>query len=118
MPMRAAASVSLTKERMRAAMPALVAVALAIAMSWPLTLHFASAIGGDLGDPLFFTWQLALIGDATLHQPLDFFQANILWPLRDTLAFTGSLMGYAPPRSSPQGPGAHSSSTTSSSCSP
>ena len=30
------------------------------------------------------------------HQPLDFFQSNQFWPLRDTLAFSDALIGYAP----------------------
>jgi hypothetical protein len=81
---------------LRAATPALLAIALAVAMSWPLTLHLGGSVGGDLGDPLFFTWQVAWMGHAALHQPLDFFQANIYWPLQDSLAFTDTLMGFAP----------------------
>ena len=50
----------------------------------------------DLGDPLLQTWQVAWIGHAVLHQPLDLFQANVYWPLPDTLAFTDALVGYAP----------------------
>jgi hypothetical protein len=78
------------------AAPVLVAIALALATTWPLVLHLGSRIPGDLGDPLFFTWQIGWIGHATLTQPLDFFQANIFWPLKDSLAFTDSLIGFAP----------------------
>ena len=65
-------------------------------MTWPLTAHLGNGIGHDLGDPLFQTWQVAWIGHALLHQPLHFFQANILWPNADTLAFSDALVGYAP----------------------
>ena len=77
-------------------MPSLVAVALAVAMTWPLSLHLRTHIAGDLGDPLFFTWQLSWIGHATFGDPLDLWQANIFWPLPDSLAFTDTLLGYAP----------------------
>ncbi len=65
-------------------------------MTWPLVLNVGSDIPKDLGDPLLQTWQVAWIGHAVLHQPLDLFQANIYWPLSDTLAFTDALVGYAP----------------------
>ena len=39
---------------------------------------------------------MAWDGHALAHQPLDFFQSNQFWPLRDTLAFSDALVGYAP----------------------
>jgi hypothetical protein len=50
----------------------------------------------DIGDPLVQAWQVAWGGHALLHQPLDYFQANTFWPLRNSLAFSESLAGYAP----------------------
>ncbi|HEX4929724.1 MAG TPA: hypothetical protein VFV62_03370, partial [Gaiellaceae bacterium] len=50
----------------------------------------------NTGDPLLETWQIAWIGHALLHAPLDLWQANTFWPLRDTLAFSDALVGYAP----------------------
>jgi hypothetical protein len=35
-------------------------------------------------------------GHALVHQPFDFFQANTFWPLRNSLAFSDALAGYAP----------------------
>ncbi|MDX6718101.1 MAG: hypothetical protein QOJ63_355, partial [Solirubrobacteraceae bacterium] len=35
-------------------------------------------------------------GHALVHQPLRLFQANTFWPLRDSLAFSDALVGYAP----------------------
>lgn len=69
---------------------------LAAVMTWPLVLRLGSHIPQDLADPLFQAWQVAWIGHALLHQPLHLFQANIFWPLADTLAFSDALVGYAP----------------------
>jgi hypothetical protein len=72
------------------------AVLIALAMHWPLPLHLGSDIPRDFGDPLGQTWQVAWIGHALLHQPGQLFQANIWWPLHNTLATTDILLGYAP----------------------
>src|SRR3954452_1104826 len=65
-------------------------------MHWPLPLHLGSDVPRDLGDPLPQSWQVAWDGHALLHQPLDWFQANIFWPLPNSLAFSDALVGYAP----------------------
>src|SRR3954451_12987338 len=75
---------------------ALAAVGLALAMHWPLPLHVGRDVARDLGDPLPQSWQVAWDGHALLHQPLHFFQANVFWPLRNSLAFSDALVGYAP----------------------
>lgn len=48
------------------------------------------------GDPYIQAWQIAWGGHALLHQPFDFFQANLFWPAPDSLAFSDALIGYAP----------------------
>ena len=78
------------------ALAALVGLALAVLMTWPLALHAGGDIGKDLGDPLLQTWQVAWIGHALLEQPLHLWQANTFWPNKDTLAFSDALVGYAP----------------------
>lgn len=75
---------------------ALGAVAAAVVMHWPLPLHLGRDVPRDLGDPLPQAWQVAWDGHALLHQPLDFFQANVFWPLKNSLAFSDALVGYAP----------------------
>jgi hypothetical protein len=72
------------------------AIALSVAMTWPLVLHLGANIPKDLTDPLPQAWQVAWGGHALTHQPLSFFQSNQFWPLRDTLAFSDALLGYAP----------------------
>ncbi|MCW3016655.1 MAG: hypothetical protein JWO02_3747 [Solirubrobacterales bacterium] len=85
---------------------ALGALTLAVAMFWPLALHTGSQLPKDLGDPLAQAWQLAWGGHALVHQPGSFFQSNQFWPLRDTLAFSDALVGYAPLATLGHGPSA------------
>ena len=75
---------------------ALIAVVLAVAMHWPLVLHIGSDVPKDLGDPLPQAWQIAWGGHALQHQPLDYWQSNMYWPLGNSLAFSDALVGYAP----------------------
>src|SRR3954452_17694773 len=75
---------------------ALTAVGLALVMHWPLPLHLGRDVPRDLGDPLPQAWQVAWGTDALAHQALDFFQANVFWPLKNSLAFSDALVGYAP----------------------
>lgn len=74
----------------------LLAVALALLMHWPLPLHIGSDVPKDLGDPLPQAWQIAWGGHALQHQPLDYWQSNMYWPLENSLAFSDALVGYAP----------------------
>lgn len=75
---------------------ALAAVVTALVMHWPLPLHIGRDVPRDLGDPLPQAWQVAWDGHALVHQPLDFFHANVFWPLKNSLAFSDALVGYAP----------------------
>ena len=65
-------------------------------MHWPLPLHIGSDVPKDLGDPLPQAWQIAWGGHALQHQPLDYWQSNMYWPLENSLAFSDALVGYAP----------------------
>jgi len=75
---------------------ALLGVVLALALHWPLPLHMGRDIAQDLGDPLVQAWQIAWDGHALAHQPTALFQANTFWPMRDSLAVSDALVGYAP----------------------
>ena len=76
--------------------PVLVAAVAAFVMTWPLVLHLGTEAAQDTYDAPFQTWQVAWIGHALLHHPLNVFQSNIYWPERDSLAFSDVLLGYAP----------------------
>ena len=65
-------------------------------MTAPLTFHLGSGIADATDDPLLQAWQVAWDGHAVLHQPLHVFDANVFWPERRSLAFSDSLLGYAP----------------------
>src|SRR5688572_20142653 len=87
-------TISLTKREIGVAV--LAGVVLALVMHWPLPLHIGSDVPKDLGDPLPQAWQIAWGGHALLHQPLDYWQSNMYWPLENSLAFSDALVGYAP----------------------
>jgi len=91
---RGLSTISLTKREIGLA--ALAGLALAMLMHWPLPLHIGSDVPKDLGDPLPQTWQIAWGGHALQHQPLDYWQSNMYWPLENSLAFSDALVGYAP----------------------
>jgi hypothetical protein len=80
------------------AVPAAFAAVLAIAMTWPLVLHLGSQTNviDFWGDPLYLTWQVAWIGHALLHDPLQLLHSNLYYPIKDNLALTDVLFGYAP----------------------
>ncbi|MCW2666999.1 MAG: hypothetical protein JWN57_1961 [Frankiales bacterium] len=56
----------------------------------------ASTVSTDTADPLLQTWQLAWVGHAVKTQPSSLFEANIFAPLARPLAYSDSLLGYAP----------------------
>jgi hypothetical protein len=87
-------TISVTKHEIGVAI--VIGVALALLMHWPLPLHIGSDVPKDLGDPLPQAWQIAWGGHALQHQPLDYWQSNMYWPLDNTLAFSDALVGYAP----------------------
>jgi hypothetical protein len=82
--------------RLEAAAVALGGIVLSVVMNWPLPARLGSHIGEDLGDPVRTAWQIAWEGHALLHHPSQLYQANAFWPLRDSFAFSDSLLGYMP----------------------
>src|SRR5947209_18782562 len=94
-----------TISRVEAALAAAAGVLLSIVMNWPLPARLGSHIGEDLGDPVRTAWQIAWEGHALLHSPGQLYQANAFWPLRNSFAFSDSLLGYLP--AAVVGSGAH-----------
>ena len=68
---------------------------LALVVTHPLWLHSADAVPGDIGDPLLNTWIIAWDAHATLTNPLQLFDANIFFPLPNTLAYSEHLLSTA-----------------------
>ncbi len=87
-------------------------VALAIAMIWlvpPVAVWLLSAgatwpglanpmrtIPVGIGDPTLQAWQIAWNGHALLRDPGTLWNTNAFYPERYTLAYSDSLVGYAP----------------------
>jgi hypothetical protein len=84
----------------------LLGVVLAVVMTTPLAFHLGSGVADSPEDPFLQAWQVAWDGHAVLHQPLHLFDANAFWPERQSLAFSDSLLGYAPAGLLGSGPGA------------
>lgn len=71
-------------------------VALAVAMTWPLAWNLDRAVS-DPGDPFINTWILDWDWYATFHQPLSLFDANAFHPARYSLAYSENLYAIAVP---------------------
>jgi hypothetical protein len=70
---------------------------LALVSTHPLWRHLTTSVPSDIGDPLLNTWILAWDGHALLTDPAHLFDANIFFPLKDTLAYSEHLLGTALP---------------------
>ena len=68
--------------------------ALTVLMTWPWVLHLRDA-AADKGDSYLNTWILWWDYHQTFRDPLNLFQANILYPYRYTLAFSEHNYGIA-----------------------
>ena len=68
---------------------------LALLATWPLVLHLGRALPGDLGDPLFSSWLLGWDADRLRHGLRGFWDAPILYPSRQTIAFSEHMLGIA-----------------------
>ncbi|MEW5959458.1 MAG: hypothetical protein AB1801_17175 [Chloroflexota bacterium] len=68
---------------------------LTLLLTHPLTFNLTTAVPNDIGDPLLNTWILAWDGHALLTDPLNLFNANIFYPLPNTLAYSEHLLSTA-----------------------
>jgi len=68
--------------------------ALVIPMYYPISLHPGSMLP-DKGDPSLYVWIVAWDLHKFLTGLSGFFDANIFWPYKDTLAYTDHLIGLA-----------------------
>jgi hypothetical protein len=70
--------------------------ALAVLMTWPTLRDPRHTVPGDIGDPALFAWQIAWGGHQLLHNPLHLWDSNTFYPDPHSLAFTDTVVGYAP----------------------
>lgn len=64
--------------------------------TYPLIFHSMTHVSSDPGDPLLNTWIMAWNFHALTTDPWKLFNANILYPAENTLAFSEHLMGVMP----------------------
>ena len=69
---------------------------LAVVLTWPTLRDPRHTVPGDIGDPSMFAWQISWAGHALLHNPLHLWDSNTFYPSPHSLAFTDTLLGYAP----------------------
>lgn len=72
------------------------AILLAVVMTWPALRYPQYTIAHDIWDPTLQAWQIAWSGHALLTDPLNLWNANSFHPEQYSLAFSDSLLGYAP----------------------
>ena len=82
--------------RLEATLAVLGGIALSFVMRWSVLRHLRTGVPKDLGDPLLQVWQLAWGPHALLHSPTQIWDSNTFYPLSRSLAFSDSLLGYAP----------------------
>lgn len=63
-------------------------------MTWPLAADLAHRLI-SWGDPVEHAWVIAWDARAFTRDPLDIFNANVLFPYRNTLAYSDHLIGQA-----------------------
>ncbi len=68
---------------------------LTLLLTYPLVFNLATAVPNDIGDPLLNTWILVWVDHALLTDPLNLFNANIFYPLPNTLAYSEHLFSTA-----------------------
>ncbi|HXV98910.1 MAG TPA: hypothetical protein VEC93_10860, partial [Anaerolineae bacterium] len=70
-------------------------ILLTLILTHPLIFNLTTAVPNDIGDPLLNTWILAWNSHALLTDPLNLFNANIFYPLPNTLAYSEHLFSSA-----------------------
>jgi len=68
----------------------------AIIFTFPLITNLRSSVPGDLGDPLLNVWTLWWDSERLIHLDImNYFDANVMFPYRNALAFSEHLTGEA-----------------------
>jgi hypothetical protein len=70
--------------------------ALTVTKTYPLIRHFGTHLPDNLGDPLLVTWILAWGSHALTTDPWNLFNANIFYPVQNTLALSEHMIAVVP----------------------
>ncbi len=68
-------------------------ILLTVVFAYPLSTRAAHVMLEDQPDFHLFIWTFGWIAHALAHDPLSLFDANIFYPLENTLAFSENLIG-------------------------
>src|ERR687885_1530675 len=58
--------------------------------------NVSGTVAGNLGDPLYFAWQLAWVAHAVTTDPGSMWTTNAFSRAPDNLAYTDTILGYLP----------------------
>ena len=70
--------------------------ALTLIKTYPLINHFGTQLPGGPGDPELVTWILAWGVHALTTDPFNLFNANIFYPMQNTLALSEHMIAVVP----------------------
>src|SRR3954467_1829935 len=56
----------------------------------------STTVAGNLGDPLYFAWQMAWVGHAVADHVPDLWTTNAFLRTPGNLAYTDTILGYLP----------------------
>jgi hypothetical protein len=97
---RSAVTVAVASARGAALLEALLVLAAAVVLvgkNDPAQLEdVRGTVGGNLGDPLYFAWQMAWVGHALADHVPDLWTANAFLRTPGNLAYTDTILGYVP----------------------
>jgi len=79
--------------------------ALSVFMTWPALRDPAHTYPSVQSDALILIWAIAWAGHGLVHTPAHVFDGNVFYPAPLSLAFSDSMLGYAPVRLLGGGPG-------------
>ncbi|MBL8931800.1 MAG: hypothetical protein JNL54_16895 [Kineosporiaceae bacterium] len=86
--------------RIEAGWALLLALGATLASEWKLLSGLTTTVAGDLGDPLYFAWQLAWVGHSVRQDPASLgssmWTTNTFQQAPDNLAYTDVVLGYLP----------------------
>ncbi|GIF24965.1 hypothetical protein BJ973_007223 [Actinoplanes tereljensis] len=80
------------------------ALAIAVALTWPTLQYPLHTLPQDLGDPARQAWQIAWSGHILLTDPVQLWQSNAFFNQPNSFAYGDSLLGYAPAGMLGEGP--------------
>jgi len=69
--------------------------AVTILLTYPVSMHLADRVLSDVPDTWLVMWSLAWDTHAFTHRPWAIFDANMYYPLHNTLAFSENFIGSA-----------------------